>query len=864
MRHIDYAFALCRVSLLAVTIGFASAASAQTTQGPPNSGSPSLNESAGDVNPNSPSPGVAAAKDADGQEIVVTAQFRRQNLQNTPLAITALTGEMLKTRGQTNIAQVANQAPSVTLKPQGATFGTSLVGNIRGVGQDDFSAAVEPGVGLYVDDVYYATLTGSILDLLDVDRIEVLRGPQGTLAGKNSIGGAIKIFSKKPTGSNTGDVSVKYGSFNLFDVRANADFALTDSLSARVSGVAKKQQGYVKRLDFGCLYPAGGPATYIDNNGAVAQVNPAGGIPRLTDRSDCLLGRESGQGFVAGRAQLRYQPSADLDINLAADYTMEDRPNSGNVLLDRSLGGHRVSPNWVDRLPGNPRGATDTNPYDAPIPYDIRFVCGPYCNYATYIALPDTSTGPLGAFANTGGVRPGTFYEDRLKYTGWGVSGNVEYQLASDLNLVSITAYRAYKSNWPSDDDLSPLAIQNNKSFLDYWQFTQEVRLNGAALNKTLQYTVGGFYMKQFTNILAGSDLRRITETAFWNNDDTRANTKAAFAQVSWKPVPALTLTGGLRYTDDYKTYVFGRTALGGGPLPASSSVAKLNGVVGTYDGPISTNWDYRANAQYQITPSIMVYGQVSTGFKGGGVNPRPFNAAQALPFGPEKLTTYEIGWKSDLLDRHVRLNIAAFFSKYKDMQLSLSNCVSIVGPTDGFPCNLIVNSGDADVKGFEVETNVHPAQGMTIDGSVSYLDFKYTKFGTFGNASVGGPGNPAGPQFGDYPPYTPRWKWSLGAQYEIPLESAGSLTPRVDASYQSEIYDGVNAPTTLIPGYTLVNARLMWRNASGDLEISGEVTNLFDKYYFLTGWDRSPGGYVIAQPGAPREWSVTISKKFG
>jgi iron complex outermembrane receptor protein len=864
MRHFDQTSALCRASLFALTIGFASAAAAQTTPALPNeSQPPPADQPVSGVNPNSPGPG-AASTNADSQTIVVTAQFRRQNLENTPLAITALTGEMLKDRGQTSVTQVANEAPSVTLKPQGATYGSSLVGNIRGVGQDDFSAALEPGVGLYVDDVYYATLTGSILDLLDVDRIEVLRGPQGTLAGKNSIGGAIKIFSKKPTGSNTADISLAYGSFNRFDMRASGDFAITDTLSARISGVAKKQQGYVKRLDFGCLYPAGGPATYVNNSGAVAQVNPAGGIPQLTDRSDCVLGRESGQGYVAGRAQLRYQPSAGLDINLAADYTMEDRPNSGNVLLDRSVGGRRVSPNWVDRAPGAPGGATYTDPYDAPIPYDIRFVCGRYCNYATYIALPDTSTGADGAFANTGGFRAGTIYEDRLKYNGWGLSGTVDYDLAKNLSLVSITAYRAYKSNWPYDDDLSPLAIQNNKSFLKYWQFTQELRLNGSALDHAIDYTVGGFYMKQFTNILAGSDVRRITETAFWNNDDTRANTKAAFVHISWKPVERLTLTGGLRYTDDHKAYDFGRTALGGGPLPASSNVAKLNGVVGVYDGPLSSNWDYRANAEYQIASHIMVYGQVSTGFKGGGINPRPFNASQALPFGPEKLTTYEIGWKSDLFDRHVRLNLAAFYSKYKDIQLSLSNCVSIVGPTNGFPCNLIVNSGDADVKGFEAETTIHPVRGMTIDGSVSYIDFKYTKFDTFGGATVGGPSNPAGPQFGDYPPYTPRWKWSLGAQYEIPLGTAGSVTPRVDASYQSKIYYGVNAPTSLIPSYTLVNARLTWRNAKGDLEISGEVTNLFNKYYFLTGWDRTPAGFVIAQPGAPREWAVTVRKSFG
>ena len=135
------------------------------------------------------------------EEITVTAQFRSENLQETPLAITAVTGDMLEARSQTSIYEVANQAPNVFLAPQAQANGSGLIAYIRGVGQTDFNFALEPGVGLYVDDVYYSTLTGSLLDLLDLDRVEVLRGPQGTLAGRNSIGGAIKLFSRKAEGS---------------------------------------------------------------------------------------------------------------------------------------------------------------------------------------------------------------------------------------------------------------------------------------------------------------------------------------------------------------------------------------------------------------------------------------------------------------------------------------------------------------------------------------------------------------------------------------------------------------------------------------------------------------------------------------
>src|SRR3954471_18821482 len=166
------------------------------------------------------------------QEVVVTAEFRQRNLQDTPIAITAVTGEMLEARSQLTLADVTNQAPSVTLKPNGASYGPSLAANIRGVGQFDFHPALEPGVGVYVDDVYYSTLTGSIVDLLDIDRVEVLRGPQGTLAGKNSIGGAIKLYSKKPDGRNGGYLEATLGNYGRRDFRGSADFTLVpDRLS---------------------------------------------------------------------------------------------------------------------------------------------------------------------------------------------------------------------------------------------------------------------------------------------------------------------------------------------------------------------------------------------------------------------------------------------------------------------------------------------------------------------------------------------------------------------------------------------------------------------------------------------------------
>jgi len=769
-----------------------------------------------------------AAEAEAGDAIVVTAQFREQNLQDTPLAITAVNAEMLEARSQTNISQVAAQAPSVSLKPQGTAFGPSMAASIRGIGQYDFNPALEPGVGLYIDDVYYATLTGSMFDLLDLDRVEILRGPQGTLAGRNSIGGAVKLYSQRPRGTNTATVSAAYGSRDRMDLRASADIGITETLSARLAGVSKLQDGYIKRMDFGCVNPAG-----------ASPLNPVDGVPRIlpTTADDCVLADEGEVNMQAVRGQLRWQPTDRIDINLAADYTRDHRNVGGSVLLLRENdAGAVVSPNYP--YPPNPAARVfDINPFAADIPYDSRFVCGPYCNYASYMSLPDNGS-------------PLQVVDGRSRYDGWGVSGQVDFDLTDNLQLVSITAYRDYRTRFSNDDDLTPLAHSLGSGDLTFWSFSQEVRLNGSLLDDAIEYTIGGFYMDQRSVYATTQNLRYAGLDPFRGNDPVNADTKAAFAHLSWRPVDPLTLTAGIRYTDEHKDYTYSRRTFEGGAHP---QLGALDGVRGDYD---HDRIDYRLNAMYEITPDISVYAQWSTGFKGGGINPRPFFAQQVLSFGPETLESWEAGFKSELFDRRVRFNVAGFYSDYEDIQLALSNCPQ-AGAGFAVPCALPANAGDAKVKGIEVETTIRPVDGLLIDGSASYTDFDYV-------ADSLDPASGILP--GMVSTYTPEWKWSLGVQYEIPLGSAGSVIPRVDAAYQSEVYtNAVNGATNLIDGYTIANARISWRNANEDLELGLEVTNLFDKYYFHTLFDltRAGAGFVTGLPGRPREWAITAKKKI-
>ncbi len=344
-------------------------------------------------------------------------------------------------------------------------------------------------------------------------------------------------------------------------------------------------------------------------------------------------------------------------------------------------------------------------------------------------------------------------------------------------------------------------------------------------------------------------DLRYSPLAPFQQDDPVKADNKSVFAHVSWLLNDQVTLVGGLRYTDESKDYTFSRRTPTGGVQP---QLAALDGVVAKYSG---NRVDYRGGIQYQWNNAVMTYAQLSTGFKGGGVNPRPFFATQAQPFDPETLTSYELGAKTELLDRRLRLNVATYFANYKDIQLTANSCPAFTPTPSGAPCALPINAGNAHVKGAEVEANLQPLAALTIDGSVSYINFDYTSI----NPQAGGI------DLSDVAPYTPKLKWSAGIQYEIALPGGGSLTPRLDASYQDSVFtNSSNSQLGKIDAYTLANARLTWRNQSRTWEAALEVTNLSDKYYLLTKFDQyANNGIANGQPGRPREWALSMKKRF-
>jgi iron complex outermembrane recepter protein len=816
------------------------------------------------------------------QEVVVTAQYRAQNLQDTPIAITAITSEMIAQQGASKLSDILTNAPSVVFRQQSAAFGESVTAFIRGFGQADFDPAFEPGVGLYIDDVYYPRLTGANFDLMDVERVEVLRGPQGTLEGRNAEGGAIRFVTKKPTGDSDGYMWATYGTRNRLELRAGADFKLAEHLFARLAGTFSDQDGYVDVYSYGCAFPDSGvPA-------------PGGGIK-------CKQYSLGDVGYRALRGTLRFNPSTNLDIVASADYIKDHHNNGAEILVY----GENQNPN-VAAPNGTPTGQ----------PFNSAFLCGKWCNYTTlgnaagsYVAglIPPLNGLPM----------PATSGQQSNDYDAYDFSLNIDIGITDAMRLNSITGYHNWTNSFSIDQDLSPAQIQFGNNTLDHWFWSQELRLN-TDFGKSIHTTLGGYYSDEKTTYYTMQDIRYVgfgpdvpgfvcpglpTPTCpiyplqFLGNDPVKTTSKAAFGTVIFDITEALSVTGGLRYTKDEKEYTYYRYNLDGktingfvdpvgaaygigyngpdtlGLFPASGgTVTALSGRTATFSG---SRTDWHASADYRFTPAVMTYASVSTGYKAGGVGPRPFNAQQAIGFGPETLIAYELGLKSDWFDHHLRVNAAVFYNDFKDAQLVLLSCPQYGGPG---PCALPQNAGNADVKGVELELTATLFAGLQFDLSGSHLDWDWKCV----NPQVADPTAAPGQGCSSDPAIihllSPvpigfiKDQLHAGLQYEFGLPGGTSLTPRLDANYQgaqggSNTAAAAGSPSALygqVPGFTVVNAHLTWRNQKQDLETTLEATNLFNRYYFYSKFDLSSlAGTITGSPAPPFGWAVTVRKKF-
>ncbi len=778
-----------------------------------------------------------SATDAESQlqTITVTARYRTENLQETPIAITALGSEGLEARGFNNVVDVTKVAPNVTLQQSGSNGGKAAVAFIRGVGQSDFTLAFEPGVGFYLDDVYFGTIFGAMFDLGDIDRVEILRGPQGTLFGKNNEGGAVRVFTTQPKGDDSGYVQAGYGSFDRYMIKAAYDFSvIPEKLAVRISGGMNRVDGYVTRYDFVCEHP-----------------DLAGNLPRVTVRPDCKLGTEGGDEVETFRANLRWTPADDLEVLLSAD-SLRDR-GEATPTKTLTIGHSAALADYNKYVLLNPASGFYTG-----VPIDSRFVTNsPYSTYATF---KDLSTG--------------ISFDPVNNVDSWGVGSTVEWKTPVGIRVKNVMAYRGYSGSFVYDGSGAPLStvLYANPDFIHH-QYSEELNVSGTLLESALDWVAGGYYFDGYSKQGNGPVLLTSAEIVpptgapdfcttgcyglnFITNDPVTVKNKSAFVHTQYHVTSQLTTELGVRYSDESKTYTFSRVLLPANPTdilftPAFDPDYPILAGFAARPSATSTTvrWDPKAAIQYDWTPGLMTYVQFATGFKGGGINPHPVFADQAVPFKAEKLTSYEVGAKTQWFENRLRFNTAVFISDYKDLQ------ITVIGPAGA---DIVQNAGHIRISGVEGEIEAEPARHLLLNGSFGYLNYHTIDLG----AAAGVPG---GPTTNSMPPYIPRWKFNAGAQYAIDLPGDGTVTPRVDFTYQTKVYnDPSNDPLALQPAYGLLDARLTWDSPQRAWELALLVQNALDKVYYINKYDNAASfGVVDGQPGLPRTAFFTIKRKF-
>jgi iron complex outermembrane receptor protein len=790
-------------------------------------------------------PAAPAADTATLQEIVVTAQKRSENVQRVPIAITAFTAGALQAKSITDVSGLSRLTPNVNLDTASPFGGANevLSASIRGIGQDDFAINLDPGVGVYVDGVYYARTVGANVNLPDVDRVEILKGPQGTLFGRNTIGGAISIVTRTPGDEYKADVSATFGSYNRRDFQATVDIPIDEKLLTSFTFSSLNRDGYEKRIP------------YTAQTGYVS--DPINTFPQSGYDT---YGTEGGQGQQALRGKILWKATPNLTATLTADWTHVSESSSAESLLlapgtglgglyNGCVAGAIPGPICGPRGPGiNAAGLTVTNPG---IGGTNRLFYGP--QFITPNIDTTYSTGP-----------------DFNHMDVYGAGLTLDWELAPHTDLKSITGYRRLNWDVAIDPDGSPIDLNQDSQKIAQHQVSQEFQLNGDAFDGKLKYTGGLYYFNEggfeddYVTLAAG-------ELEINGNDLINTNSYAAFIHGSYEITDKLTIILGARYSYDQKSITVTQqdsNAFGyksGRCYPVTAACAVTTGHPETTEPLLfAPNTQYNQNfsvftptagLQYQATSNLMGYFTYSQGYKDGGWTTRLTNPEPYLPsFGPEKSRTFEVGLKSQWFDRTLQLDLAAFHTDYDGIQLNFQQGLS---PT-------IQNAGNARIMGVEAEGNWLLGHGFSIQGTAGYMDAKYTYLepGVNGANTCVQPTSPC-ITLGSKLPKTPKWKTSLSPQYVMDL-GPSKLRFQLDWTHTASMYNDsfdtsiLRRPDTDILG---VSATFMSPHDRYEVVVGG--TNITNDRFLVTGNEDSSSGLIYGSYNAPAEWYVTLRGKF-
>ena len=755
----------------------------------------------------------SADKSSFSDAIVVTARKREEDPQTIPISLTTFSSDALEELSMQDLSDLGDWTPNLNFSAGGGFGDQSSEATvfIRGIGQIDTAIFSDPAVGIYVDGVYLARAQGGIFDLLDLERIEVLRGPQGTLFGKNTTGGAISLITKQPSSTFTARLAGTLGQYDRRDLRASASGGLTESLAGSLALLTTNRDGFARSRVTG--------QEFNDDN------------------------RDS------ARLALSFTPSEGLLVHLTGDYTREREAGSSMFLLSlvnaplldflqraEAAGGlplydqRWVSGNRRDSFAGLP-GFYHGDVYGAALSLDRTYEQLSIRSITAWRGLQVDSAGD----GDGSPARIADRFQDQR-----------QDQLSQELQVTGLALDDAL--TWVAGAlyfEENPEESTSTVVFGDIFP-----ALEAAPGPIVSPPGVPAFLCNPgppppgvpcFGG--AGNPLN-----LFWftgengNVADLDLSTKsyAVFAEGTWAATDTLSLTAGARWTRDEKTFRFRNT----NPFGVVDSDLFNEG-----------GWDAvtpRVAVAWQARPQTLLYASASRGFKSGGFNGRPQQRQVLDPFDPETLWTYEVGVKSDAFNRRLRTNAALFYSDYQNIQFAASLDVG------GQPVFVTQNAGTARIEGFELEIEGQPAVGLTLEASVGYLDTELTELD---------PGVPAGLQEGGRLPKTPEWTIAAAIQQAWSLGdggSQGSLIARADYSYRTKFFnDSANSPGIAQEAYGLTHLRLLYSPTAGRWDVSVFVTNLTDETYLEHGFFAAAFGPNLGIPGRPREWGATLEWRF-
>ncbi|SNT17774.1 iron complex outermembrane recepter protein [Sphingomonas laterariae] len=739
--------------------------------------------------PVAPPPAVDEPAATGLEDIVVTAQKRAENLQETPLAISAVTEHTIEARSISSVANLGSIAPSLVVSAAaGAPNNAGLF--IRGLGSADPLLTADSPVGMYVDGIIIARSAGSAFEIADLERVEVLRGPQGTLYGRNTIGGAVNLITRKPGERFSVRQKFSVGNYDFLQSRTVIDTGeLGDSgLRASFTYLHKQRDGIVDNLK---TPDDRDPGAYRADGARAAVVFDQGGGFRANYAYDYNRSKAFSNAFqlIAARQ--------DLYAFFAAS------PAAGG-------GTFTVSPNRLDQIS---------------IDSDGKVI-------------------------------------DKVQ----GHTLTLEIDINDDTTLKSLTGYRKWTqdvadSSFGGNADLLgrrvgqgatlfPVSLYHAAGYRHQRQWSQELNLIGK-IGYAIEYVLGAYYFNEKGHedspqvvdfITAGGAFRTMPQL----NYSAESTTKALFMQSTWHVSDRLGLTGGMRYTWDDKE------------IDQTQPITRAPAID-------FSKFNWAVTADYQFDDGIMGYARIATGYKAGGFSARAFDSG----FGPESLTSYEIGLKADLFDRRLRFNTTAYYADHKDLQVN-----SFQAGVGGASA-IITNAGKARYKGIEIEANAVPYEGLSTYATFGYVDRKFKKFEIF-NTSPNSLGYPVGQivDIADIAKFTYSAPTTLnaGAQYEFAAGDVGNIAFRLDYNYRGKVYFHPNpltapfADQVAAPARGLLDARITLSEleiGTGTASIAFWGKNITDKKYKAVGIDFGSLGFGGNVYGDPATWGLDLSLKF-